>query len=167
MNTNVYDLIAKYRDKGILIDTNLLLVVLVGNIDQRLVGRIARTETYTREDYERIRDVLAGFNRFIIIPQVLTEAGNLLKRNCPDANTLLDLGLELRRFILHSATRESRPSARRVAVHPVFDNLGYADAAILQAASGRHLVFTDDGSLQSRAFGCGVDVLPFDWLRSL
>lgn len=166
MNVNVENLIAKYRDAGILIDTNLLLVVLVGNIDQRYVGRITRTDKYTREDYERITDVLMHFNRFIIIPQVLTEAGNLLKRNCPNANTLLNLGLELQRFIHHAATSESRPSARRVSVHPVYADLGYADAAILHAAANRHLVFTDDGPLQSRALGCGVDVLPFDWLRS-
>lgn len=166
MNANVNHLIAKYRDAGILIDTNLLLVVLVGNIDQRFVGRIARTDKYTREDYERITDVLIRFNRFIIIPQVLTEAGNLLKRNCPNANTLLDLGLELQRFILHANTCESRPSARRISIHPVYADLGYADAAILHAATDRHLIFTDDGPLQSRASGCGADVLPFEWLRS-
>ena len=58
MNSNVGDLITEYRDKGILIDTNLLLVLLVGNVDRRQVGRIARTEKYNREDYERITDVL-------------------------------------------------------------------------------------------------------------
>ena len=165
MNSNVGDLIAQYRDKGILIDTNLFLVVLVGNIDRRLVGRIGKTEKYTREDYERITDILGLFNRFIIIPQVLTEVGNMLKRNCPSVNTLLDLSLELRRFAHSEATRESRSSSKRITLHPAFQELGYADAAILNAAAGRHLLFTDDGPLQGRAWRSGVDVLPFEWLR--
>lgn len=65
MNSNIGDLIAQYRDKGIWIDTNLFLV---GNIDRRLVGRIGKTDKYTRQDYERITDVLGYFNRCIIVP---------------------------------------------------------------------------------------------------
>ena len=165
MNSNVGELIAKYRDQGILIDTNLLLVLLVGNINVRFVGRIGKTEKYNEEDYERIRDVLQEFNRFIIVPQVLTEAGNMLKRNCPTASTLIDLSLELRRFIQSEATREKRALSKRITTHPAFEDLGYADAAILHAAAGRHLLFTDDGPLIGRAGGIGVGVLPFNWLR--
>ena len=165
MNPNILPLISQYREKGILIDTNLLLVLLVGNVDRRQVGRIAKTDKYNSEDYDRITNVLRRFNRFIIIPQVLTEAGNMLKRNCPTANTRLDLDLELRRFVHAGASRESRALSKRITIHPAFEDLGYADAAILNAAAGRHLVFTDDGPLQSRAWSSGVDVLPFDWLR--
>jgi rRNA-processing protein FCF1 len=142
-------------------------VLLVGNIDRRLVGRIGKTDKYTREDYERITEVLEQFNRFIIVPQVLTEAGNMLKRNCPTANTLLDLSLELKRFVHSEATRESRASSKRITIHPAFEDLGYADAAILHVAAGRHLVFTDDGPLKGLAWSSGVDVLPFDWLRAI
>lgn len=165
MNPNVGHFIAQYRDKGVLIDTNLLLVLLVGNIDLRLIGKTARTEKYSCADYERIQDVLVWFNRLIILPQVLTEAGNLLKRNCPTASTLLDLQLELRRFVHAEATRESRALSKRITNHPAFPDLGYADAAILNAANGKHLVFTDDGPLQGMAWYHGVDVLPFEWLR--
>lgn len=165
MNPNIDDLITRYRDKGILIDTNLLLVLLVGNIDLRLIGRVGRTEKYSREDYERIRDVLVLFNRFVILPQVLTETGNLLKRNCPTAGTLQDLHLEFLRFVHGGESRESRALSKRITVHPAFQDLGYADAAILNAAEGKHLLFTDDGPLQGMAWRSGVDVLPFDWLR--
>lgn len=165
MNSNVSGLVARFRDKGVLIDTNLLLVLLVGNIDPRLIGKTARTEKYSRDDYERIRDVLAFFNRFIILPQVLTEAGNLLKRNCPTASILQDLHLEFQRFVHGGETRESRVLSRRITFHPAFPDLGYADAAILSTANGKYLVFTDDGPLQGVAWQFGLDVLPFEWLR--
>lgn len=165
MNSNIPDLIIRYRDKGVLIDTNLLLVLLVGNVDPRLVGRSCRTEEYTRKDYELIRDLLVRFNRLITIPQVLAETGNFLKRNCPTANTMLDLHLELRFFTL--IARESRSLSKRIVAHPAFPQLGYTDAAIIHAAArGSHLILTNDGPLQGLASGCGLDVLPFDWLRA-
>jgi hypothetical protein len=45
MNPNVLPLVAQYRDKGILIDTNLLLVLLLVNVDRRQVGKIRKTDT--------------------------------------------------------------------------------------------------------------------------
>jgi len=165
MNPNVITLIATYRDQGVLIDTNLLLVLLVGNIDLRLVGTMGKTSKYNAEDYERIRDILGQFQRFIIIPQVLTEAGNLLKRNCPNTNTWLDVSRELRRLVHSKSTRETRGLSMRIMDHPAYVDLGYADAAMLHAAAGRYLVFTDDAPLYGRAYDCGVDVLPFAWLR--
>ncbi len=165
MNDNVGDLIARFCTKGILIDTNLLIVLLVGNIDPRMVGKFSSTNHYSRDDYERIRDVLVHFNRFIILPQVLTEAGNLLKRNCPTARTLQDLHLELLRFVHSDAVHEARSLSRRITTHHAFTHLGYADAAILHAAGEKYLIFTDDGPLQGFAWNAGAGVLPFGWLR--
>jgi len=167
MNPNVSNLIVQYRDKGVLFDTNLLLVLLVGNIEPRLIGKIARTDAFSRSDYERLRDVLGCFTRFVVLPQILTEAGNLLKRNCPTASTLLDLNRELAGFVHAAQTRESRVSSRRVTIHPAFPQLGYADAAVLTAAAGKHLLVTADGPLQGMAWASGVDVLPFAWLQKI
>lgn len=165
MNSNVIDLIVRYRDKGILIDTNLLLVLLVGNVNPSWVGRVGKTEHYAEEDYERIRDILIQFNRFIIVPQILTETGNLIKRNSANASAYEDLNLEILKFVHNAATSEARILSRRIVVQPAFQNLGYADAAIIHAANRGHLIFTDDGPLQSMARNSGVDVLPFSWLR--
>ena len=167
MNPNIGSLISQYREKGILIDTNLLLVLLVGNVQPRLIGRTARTDGYSIEDYEHITDILSHFNRFITMPQILTETGNLLKRNCPNENTRLDLNREFAIFVHLGLTREVRKLSRRVTIHPKFSNLGYADAAILTVAAGKYLLLTADEPLQNFAGALGVDVLPFQWLRAM
>ena len=166
MNSNVSDLIVRYRDKGILIDTNLLLVLLVGNVNPSWVGRVGKTAKYSEEDYELVRDILVQFNRFILIPQVLTETGNLIKRNSGNASANEDLNLEILKFVHNDATSEARVLSKRIVVQRAFQNLGYADAAIIQTAIRGHLIFTDDGPLQSMAWNSGVEVLPFDWLRN-
>ena len=166
MNPNSADLVVQYRERGAIVDTNLFLVLLLGNVDPRLVGITARTDGYSPADYEMLRDVLAHFSRIVILPQILTEAGNLLKRNCPTANTLTDLNIELARFVHAAEAREVTVSAKRATLHPAFHRLGYADAAILAAATGRYLLLTADGPLQGMAWSSGVDVLPFDWLKN-
>lgn len=166
MNPNIVHLISQYRDKGILIDTNLLLVFLVGNVEPRLVGRAASTNDYSCADYDQIRYVIGCFNRIITIPQVLTETGNMLKRNCSN-NTRLDLSRELALFVHSSQTQEARILSKRITAHPAFNDLGYADAAILSSASGKHLLMTADEPLQSFASALGIDVLPFQWLRAM
>lgn len=97
---------------------------------------------------------------------ILTEAGNLRKRNCRYPNTLLDLHLELARIVHFAQTKESAVSAKRATLHPAFHTLGYADATILAAATGKYLLVTADGPLQSMAWSAGVDVLPFDCLKN-
>jgi rRNA-processing protein FCF1 len=64
-------------------------------------------------------------------------------------------------------SRESRKLSKRITVHSAFTELGYADAAILNSAAGKHLIFTDDGPLQGMAWSTGVDVLPYQWLRGV
>ncbi|MCU0776994.1 MAG: hypothetical protein MUF86_04925 [Akkermansiaceae bacterium] len=167
MNPNFGSLISKYHEKGILIDTNLLLVLLVGNVQPRLIGKTARTDGYSIGDYELITSILGHFRRFITLPQILTETGNLLKRNCPNKNTLIDLSGEFARFVQLGQTKEVRKLSRRVTTHPTFKELGYADAAILSVAAGRYLLLTEDKPLQSFADHLGVDVLRFQWLRAI
>lgn len=165
MNENALPLISRYRDKGIIIDTNLLLVFLVGNVNPRLVGTAAKTDAYSLSDYERIRDVLACFNRWITIPQILTETGNLLKRNS-GYNTSIDLNRELALFVLSGPMEESWMPSGQIIAHPAFPELGYADAAILTVAAGKHLILTADKPLQNFAGSLGVDVLPFQWIQA-
>lgn len=166
MNPNIAELVTHYRGRGAVIDTNLFLVLLLGNVDPRLIGKTARTDGYSASDYELLRAILEHFARIVILPQILTEAGNLLKRNCRYRNTLLDLHIELARIVHFSQTKEASVSAKRATRHPAFHTLGYADAAILAAANGRYLLLTADGPLQNMAWSSGVDVLPFDWLKN-
>ncbi|MBN8459613.1 MAG: hypothetical protein J0M04_17425 [Verrucomicrobia bacterium] len=165
MNSNIAELVTRYRGRGAVVDTNLFLVLLLGNVDPRLIGNTARTDGYSAADYDLLREVLEQFARIVILPQILTEAGNLLKRNCRYPNTLLDLHDELARIIHFAQTKESSVSAKRATLHPAYHALGYADAAILAAANGRYLLLTADGPLQNMAWSSGVDVLPFDWLK--
>ncbi|MCX7112918.1 MAG: hypothetical protein NTX45_22935 [Proteobacteria bacterium] len=66
----------KYHQSGILVDTNLLLMLLIGIINKRLIGK-KRTEKYTEKHYYILVDFIKDFRRLITTPHILTEVSNL------------------------------------------------------------------------------------------
>lgn len=66
----------KHQKSGILVDTNLLLVLLIGCVNKRLIGG-KRTEAYTEDKYHILVDFLKDFRRLITTPHILTEVSNL------------------------------------------------------------------------------------------
>jgi len=160
LNVNCLDRIFNFRDSGILLDTNLLLVLLVGNVDPRLLGG-KRTGGYTVDDYHKIQTVLGKFERFIIVPQVLAETAALLKQCASEVAMVQSLYLELARFIRHPKMMELHPSSEAAILNPAYLWLLYTDVSILEAAGNEFLIFTTDGGLIKAA---GENALPFDWI---
>lgn len=78
MNDHIADLIRKYRDNGILLDTNVLLLYLVGSIDPQNVGRFKRTAKYDENDFRILSNLVNLFKTNVTTPHILTEASNFL-----------------------------------------------------------------------------------------
>jgi hypothetical protein len=68
MDASYYNLYLKYKSKGILIDTNLLLLLLVGFYDENLIAKFKRTSKYSKEDFQIIRNFILHFEKIIITP---------------------------------------------------------------------------------------------------
>jgi hypothetical protein len=45
------DLVSKYRNRGVLVDTNILLLWMVGVVDSSWISKHKRTKQYTAGDY--------------------------------------------------------------------------------------------------------------------
>ena len=63
--------------KGI-IDANLLLVLVVGLNDPRLLGRKKHVAEYCKEDFDVLCGVLNDFDRLLVTPNIITECSNLI-----------------------------------------------------------------------------------------
>lgn len=70
------ELIRKHRQSGILIDTNLLLLLMIGAVNEKLIGG-KRTERYTVDHYRALTNLLKDFQHLITTPHILTEVSNL------------------------------------------------------------------------------------------
>ena len=77
MNEYAARLVRGYRSRGVLVDTNLLLLLFVGSYDLERIERFKRTMQFTRDDFARLVALLGVFERRVTTPHILTEVSNL------------------------------------------------------------------------------------------
>jgi hypothetical protein len=80
VSTYVVSLISKYRTRGIVIDTNLMVLLIVGNYDEGRISEFKRTIAYTPSDYRLVLELASRFDKRITSPNILTEMDNLSRQ---------------------------------------------------------------------------------------
>ena len=158
MNDYLLKLIQKYRQKGLLIDTNIILLYLIGSIDISLIRDFSRTAMFTASDFYKVSKFIDYFDLKITTPHVLTEVSNLIgnKQNLPN---LLKTYIEKSKEIYLKSSEVSKNNA--------FFNFGLADTAITETAKDSYLVLTDDRPLYGFLINAQIDVVNLDQIRMI
>jgi rRNA-processing protein FCF1 len=162
MSSRVTDPAGAYRNKGLLIDSNVLLLFFVGLHDRTRIEKFKRTSQFTVEDFELLVDFIRQFKEVVTTPSILTEVSNLLGQ----------LPEKLRySFHEHFANglknlREDYTPSQELGDQKGLPKFGLTDTAILQAASGKYLVLTDDFRLAQYLEHRNVGVINFNHLRT-
>lgn len=156
-------ILEQYSSRGVLVDTNILLLYFVGSYDPKFVPRFKRTQGFSPGDYALLCRVLSYFNCIVTTPNILTEVSNLSNQIGEPART--ELFAELARGI---CTLDERyvPSKDASGIEQ-FPKLGLTDSAIMHLAAENYLVLTDDFPLSGYLEHAGVDVLNFNHIRPL
>lgn len=148
--------------RRLLVDSNLLVLYVVGNVNPHRVARFKRTEKYTVGDYRLLSVVMAEFPEMWTVPQVMAEVSNLTGLDGPERA----LAREVLRAVIHD-TSESATSSRTASDHAAFPPLGITDAAIASAARQINCaVLTDDLPLYLRLLDQNVQAYNFTHLRA-
>ena len=163
MSKHAISLLQRYRSRGILVDTNILLLHFVGSFDRSLISRFKRTQSYTVEDYDLLTEFLSHFDRTVTTPNILSEVNSLSGQMGEPART---------GYFGHFATRidilaEEYVVSAEVARIEHFPRIGLTDSGIMHLAKGCYLVLTDDFALCGFLQKEGIDVLNFNHLRPL
>jgi hypothetical protein len=155
------DLFERYRSQGVLIDTNLMLLIAVGTYRRQRIMTFKRTLKYTLEDFALVMRMVRYFQRRMTTPNILTEVDNLL-RQLPASEHRAVAGT-LRQLISDSF-EVYIPSAETVTNDNIVA-LGLADCATLLSADGI-LVITDDFRLSNILAKAGRDVVNINHIRT-
>jgi hypothetical protein len=153
-------LIDKHRVNGLLIDTNLLVLCLVGRTNKRRIENFKRTRSYSVQDYELLEDLIAQFRRIVTTPHILTETSNLTDLSGTEMKLLRGV---FRDYVV--AADESMHDGRGVVADADFARLGFADVAIALVSEAL-LVLTDDLALWLTLTKRGIDAINFNHLRT-
>lgn len=149
-------LVSEYRGRGLLLDSNLVVLLVVGAVSPECVARHRRTSAYTSDDFEILQRFCGFFARLVTLPNVLTEASDLLYDGREQA---------LLRALCIESWDETTVVSREAAATREYEYLGLADAAILSSTTASFLVLTDDNRLAAAIMNKQGPVIHFDWLR--
>jgi len=157
------ELFSRYRSKGVLIDTNLLLVYFVGMYDPQRIPKFKRTVAFAVEDFYTLLAFFEFFDRVVTTPNILTEVNSFSNQLPDDIKPAY-----YPEFAKHLAGLEEHYiESRKVSPLAHFKKFGLTDAGIIELVRERFLVLTDDLKLANYLQNVGVDVINFNNLRSM
>ncbi len=147
---------------ALLLDTNLLLLLVVGLTDKAFIIKHSRLSAFDATDWHLLVDLISVSDGVLLMPQVLAETSNLLPGKLQDP-----IKSELaRRFsqLINDAQERTVP-ARVAANREEFVRLGFTDAALLACSEGNGIILTADANLHLSALNAGLASINFNHER--
>ncbi len=135
------------RRTGLFIDTNLLVLLVVGVTGRKLIAKHRRLRTFEEDDL--LVNLIGPVDRVLVTPHTLAEASNLLAQHGePERSQFFCL---FRQFIEKS--EEIDITGTDASRNRTFVRLGLTDAALLEAISAETPLVTVDLELYLAAVG--------------
>jgi hypothetical protein len=156
-------LIDKHRAKGVLVDTNLLVLFLVGTVNRQRIANFKRTGDFTIEDYELLVHLIGWFGKLIATPHVLSQVSDLTDL----AGKELVASRALFKRLVIEEIEETYDVSRSLVADSCFDRFGLTDAAIATVCSRGVLALTTDLGLYLMLQERKIDALNFNHIRPL
>ena len=151
----------RHKSDGILLDTNVLLLLLFAKFQPNMIGD-KRLEKYAFEDAELLAGYVSCFSRILTTPHILAETSNLAaqvltgKKKAEFFNRMFPLFCIDNQDALHQCEMKGGEVDRAV-----FVRLGLTDASLVAAINVNRLLLTDDLDLHLAAIAKGAPSINF------
>ena len=145
----------------VLLDTNLLVLFVVGLTSKDLIERHKRLSEFVPEDYDALLRILKNASEVLVTPNTLTETSNLAAHIAEPARARVFA--TLREVIARST--EVTITSKTAAAREEFVRLGLTDAAIISATREDTVLLTTDLSLYLATIAVGSQALNFNHIR--
>jgi predicted nucleic acid-binding protein len=143
--------------RDVIIDTNIFILFLAGQINENKIQNYTRNSLYTKEDYYFLLNIVVNYDRIITSPNILTEVDNILNRiTGEDKYKYLIIVKNI-----YKQTIEKYIETEAVSKNWFFDTLGITDASILMMAKECELLISGDSSLCDYAKSLNIKTFDF------
>ena len=158
-------LVSKHSARGILVDTNVLLLYLFGKLLPSAIGQ-KRLSKYGIDDADLVSQFVGRFGQILTTQHVLTETSNLA-RQIVGGGLRQELSLRLYPlFCLESPGLLNSCHVDGPAIDAnLFARLGLTDAGLTSLVQKNTLLLTDDLDLYISAVSTGGDAINFTHMR--
>lgn len=129
------------RVRGLLIDTNLLVLLVIGSVSPTAIVGNKRLSAYTVTDYKLLLSFVERFSALFTTPHILTEVSNLIgceTKQQQQALEILKLLTQRMEEVLPASHETMNTHSRS------YLKFGLSDASIHRVAADNLLVLTDD-----------------------
>ena len=126
--------------RDVILDSNLLLVLIVGLVSRDHIGKIKRTREFTPEQFGKILEIYEDATSLVTTPNVLTEVSNLLKR-------VEDTRCHAVLAKIVPKSNEIYVESKCIVKHKTFQPFGLTDLAFLELISKTCHLYTSDHKL--------------------
>lgn len=138
----------------ILIDSNALILLILGLINQDLIAKHKTTSIYTKKDFEDLLIVIKDLNNLVVLPNIWTEVDNLLNRLSGNYKWPY---IEKLKALVSQASEQYLESELGIN-SDYFISVGLTDSLILELGKKCDLLITADSSLSDIAIANGMKV---------
>ena len=160
---DIKDLLIGYKNKGVLVDSNLLLVYVVGMYDPSRIARFKRTATFSIDDFYLLAQLLRFFQKVVTTPNILTEVNSFSNQLPEDIKPSYNPEFAKQITLLE----EHYLASNRVSSVISFQRFGLTDSGIAELARGKYVVLSDDLKLVIYLQKEGIDAVNFNHIRYL
>jgi rRNA-processing protein FCF1 len=167
------ELLVRHQGRRAIVDTNLLLLYLVGSFRRDQITRLCTTRAYTENDFDILQRVVDFLGGIVTTGHILAEV-NALTSNMKQQQQQNKKGIDsLRQQFLSRFAQEIPVLNEKLfecsgfSTDSLFAKLGLTDTGIAHIASlHQFLVLTDDFGLYGALISRGIPALNFTHLRS-
>jgi hypothetical protein len=157
-------------NKGLIIDTNLLVLLIVGYFDKNYIKQFKRTSTYSIDDFENLKIIVNKFESLITTPHILAEISNL----CIDSRNMENKSNKKFKEFLKTFIntiyhfKEINLEKNKILILDFLKYLGVTDSALIEIAKKHKFnVITDDAGVYVKLSSFNVPVININHLRAL
>jgi hypothetical protein len=147
--------------KPVVLDTNLLLLLSVGETDRSLIGKHKRLQAYEQVDFDDLLDIVSRSGGLLLCPNVVSETSNFVRHIHQQAAIQISHTLK----VIVERFSERFIESRQAVANAAYLRLGVTDAVLLTLASTDAVLVTDDLDLAVAADRSGADVINYSHVR--
>jgi hypothetical protein len=148
---------------AVAVDSNLLLLLVVGMTSRDYVDKHKRLKEFTVDDFDLLQEQLSVATEIVVTPNTLTETSNLIDHIADPARTRIYE--TLRSLVKSPGAKEIYVASAGAVENSQLPHLGLTDCVLLDACSSQTPLITVDLRLYLAAIGRGDKALNFNHLR--
>lgn len=146
----------------IFVDTNALILLVVGLIDKSLISSHKRTSIYESIDFENLTFLIGDLGKIVTTPNVLTEVDNLLNNFQKGHRWAY---YQVLRELIAGSTEKFLESKRVIDLNAFFE-IGLTDTGVLEICKECDFLITGDSKLADYATAFGIKVVDLVKIRN-